>query len=307
MQIRLHGLEMCGSPPIEELLFPSENSKKAQGLKGSGVKHLDVTKEPNVFSLRNLLLYYPAKLLRPAASMYDAIEDCLYLVDSENHAVRRADMGRRTLETVYPPCNTGKCDIQVSKDIPMDTDLAGPLQEECIWRQARGSAAEISGFDDMETSTQKVGVAQKWFDELDNLAFSGPEASVDEANGASGTNIQGENRGHIRTAINISPGTSEVIIYGALYLKMKKDSIYHATPWDKNVKRILNIINHKSEEQGTDACVQLISESSTDIEELVFMKPLNLRLEFDCRDHPKADKANEVVLTDPTIEVNVAL
>ncbi|KAF5196568.1 Nhl domain-containing protein [Thalictrum thalictroides] len=90
-----------------------------------------MTKEPNVFSFRNLLVYYPgcisadedgnrlflsdsnhhwiiifdsnekildcigptsgfedgdfesAKLLRPAASMYDAIEDCLYLVYSE--------------------------------------------------------------------------------------------------------------------------------------------------------------------------------------------------------------------------------
>ncbi|KAF5202071.1 Nhl domain-containing protein [Thalictrum thalictroides] len=514
-----------------------------------GLKHLDVTKEPNVFSFRNLLLYYPgcisadedgnrlflsdtnhhriiifdgngkildcigsspgfedgdfesAKLLCPAASMYDAIEDCLYLVDSENHAVRRADMGRRTLETVYPPCNTGnrfnlvwswvldklgfggeaasktedfdleplvtpwhlmkskesnlliinrslrtlwimdpasgkirevvtgypkileiceemimervsilkrmfgdkfkheayfrskegcpdfslmsslvtfhndiifcdtvgqavlklnresgiisnlylsnfgilglpywlslplekvfvsgnmyqrlccdhhqcfsvlpgKCEIHVNIDIPMETELVGPLQEECIWRQARGSAAEISGFDDMETSTQKVGVAQQWFDELDNLAFSGSEASVDDANGGSGTNIQGESRVHIRTAINISPGTSEVIIYGALYLKMKKDSKYHATPREENVKRILNIVNHKSEEQGTDACVQLISESSRDITEFVFMKPLNLRLEFDCQDHPKADKANEVVLTDSTIEVNVAL
>ncbi|PIA61634.1 hypothetical protein AQUCO_00300866v1 [Aquilegia coerulea] len=537
------------SKAIEELLLSSENSKKVQGLKGSGVKHLDVTKEPNVFSFRNFLLYYPgcisadedgnrlflsdtnhhriiifdgngkildcigsspgfedgdfesAKLLCPAASMYDAIEDCLYLVDSENHAIRRADMGRRTLETVYPPCNTGnrfnhvwswvleklgfggevasksedfdleplvtpwhlmksrennlllinrslrtlwimdpasgkiqevvsgypkileicgemimervsilkqifgekfnheayfrskdgcpdfslmsssatfhndiifcdtvgqavlklnresgiisnlhlsnfgilglpywlslplekvfvsgnmyqrlccdhhqcfsvlpgRCNIQINIDIPMDTELAGPLQEECIWRQARGSAAEISGFDDMETSTQKVGVAQQWFDELDNLAFSGPEASVDGANGASGTNIQGENRVHIRSAINISPGTSEVIIYAALYLKMKKDSIYHATPREENVKRILNIVNHKSEELGTDACVRLILESSRDIGEFVFMKPLNLRLEFDCQDHPKADKANEVVLTDSTIEVNVAL
>jgi hypothetical protein len=43
-----------------------------------------------------------AKFLRPAASFYNTAEDCLYIVDSENHAVRKADLGRRMLETVYP-------------------------------------------------------------------------------------------------------------------------------------------------------------------------------------------------------------
>ncbi|KAF9612278.1 hypothetical protein IFM89_038848 [Coptis chinensis] len=58
-----------------------------------------------------------AKLLRPAASLYHAFEDCLYFVDSElsyvgklsvkNHAIRRADIGGRTIETIYPPFRTG--------------------------------------------------------------------------------------------------------------------------------------------------------------------------------------------------------
>ncbi|GFQ06162.1 nhl repeat-containing protein 2 [Phtheirospermum japonicum] len=43
-----------------------------------------------------------AKLMRPAASFYHASEDCLYFVDSENHAIRRADMSRRVVETVFP-------------------------------------------------------------------------------------------------------------------------------------------------------------------------------------------------------------
>ncbi|PIN03168.1 hypothetical protein CDL12_24307 [Handroanthus impetiginosus] len=43
-----------------------------------------------------------AKLMRPAASFYHADEDCLYFVDSENHAIRRADMERRVVETVFP-------------------------------------------------------------------------------------------------------------------------------------------------------------------------------------------------------------
>ncbi|WJX43228.1 hypothetical protein P8452_30362 [Trifolium repens] len=43
-----------------------------------------------------------AKLRRPAGSYYHATEDCLYFLDSENHAIRRADMGTRLVETLYP-------------------------------------------------------------------------------------------------------------------------------------------------------------------------------------------------------------
>lgn len=49
-----------------------------------------------------------AKLMRPAASFYHEDDDCLYFVDSENHAIRRADMGRRVVETFCPACKTEK-------------------------------------------------------------------------------------------------------------------------------------------------------------------------------------------------------
>uniref|UniRef100_A0A0E0EHL0 Thioredoxin-like fold domain-containing protein n=1 Tax=Oryza meridionalis TaxID=40149 RepID=A0A0E0EHL0_9ORYZ len=52
-----------------------------------------------------------AKFLRPAASFYNTAEDCLYIVDSENHAVRKADLGRRMLETVYPVSSKSSCGI----------------------------------------------------------------------------------------------------------------------------------------------------------------------------------------------------
>lgn len=42
---------------------------------------------------------------------------------------------------------TGKIDIKLSVDLPMDIELVEPLQESCIWRQARGAASEISGID----------------------------------------------------------------------------------------------------------------------------------------------------------------
>ena len=51
---------------------------------------------------------------------------------------------------------TGRCNITVYIDIPADTELAAPLAENCIWRQVRGSGAEISGSDGPETATEKV-------------------------------------------------------------------------------------------------------------------------------------------------------
>ncbi|XWS31297.1 hypothetical protein CRYUN_Cryun23aG0065000 [Craigia yunnanensis] len=49
-----------------------------------------------------------AKLLCPAASFFHATGDYLYIVDSENHAIRRADLERRVLETVYPTSSINK-------------------------------------------------------------------------------------------------------------------------------------------------------------------------------------------------------
>ncbi|KAK8968482.1 hypothetical protein KSP40_PGU012881 [Platanthera guangdongensis] len=42
------------------------------------------------------------KLCRPAGSFFNVLDGCLYFVDSENNAIRRADMERRLVETVYP-------------------------------------------------------------------------------------------------------------------------------------------------------------------------------------------------------------
>ncbi|RDY06154.1 Protein SUPPRESSOR OF QUENCHING 1, chloroplastic, partial [Mucuna pruriens] len=54
-----------------------------------------------------------AKLRRPAGSYYHATEDCLYFVDSENHAIRKADMGARIVETLYPTSTSNKGGIPI--------------------------------------------------------------------------------------------------------------------------------------------------------------------------------------------------
>jgi hypothetical protein len=59
----------------------------------------------------------------------------------------------------------------------------------------------------------QVGVAQQWYDELDNLAFTTPEPEliVEDNITTKGNKFQDE-RVHINCAVNTSPGTSEVCL-----------------------------------------------------------------------------------------------
>ncbi|XP_068666368.1 uncharacterized protein [Aristolochia californica] len=67
------------------------------------------------------------------------------------------------------------------------------------------------GFEDGDFHSAKVGVAQQWFDELDNLAFSkdGMEMRIDDEERNSNEDSEDEKSVHIDCADNISPGTSE--------------------------------------------------------------------------------------------------
>ncbi|KAF5198597.1 Nhl domain-containing protein [Thalictrum thalictroides] len=85
-------LRVCSA--IEELSLPSETSRKAQGLKGSELKHLDATKEPNVFSFRNLLLYYPGCISA------DEDGNRLFLSDTNHHRIIIFDGKGKILDCV---------------------------------------------------------------------------------------------------------------------------------------------------------------------------------------------------------------
>lgn len=139
-------------------------------------------------------------------------------------------------------------------DIPVNTELAAPLTENCIWRQVRGSGAEVSGSDGPVTTTEKVktcslfffsvfascfflvvnckpvvskglipraneqchqvGIAQQWYDELDNLAFSEvaeePTTAHGDVSKPGDQNYQDQRRVQFTCAVNVSPGTCEV-------------------------------------------------------------------------------------------------
>nr|ADZ04648.1 hypothetical protein [Oryza punctata] len=374
-----------------------------------------------------------AKFLRPAASFYNAAEDCLYIVDSENHAVRKADLGRRMLETVYPvssksssgiwswivdklglrredaPSETfvadsiafpwhllkiteddflvadrnfetswilsvstgqkqeigrdgqrvlkhdldtkdtsniqfsnfgvlglpywfvchlervptwghsigqfqehtrkvnvlpGRCNIKVSVDIPADTQLAAPLVESCIWRQVRGSGAEVSGSDEPSTSTEKIGIAQQWYDEIDNLAFSEvpEEPTVHEGDEKpSDGSYQDQRRVHFTCVVNVSPGTCELVASAGLYLKIDSAKDDHGEQ-KALVKRIIQCQRHEDH-----AGVELLMENCKDARDLTIMTPLNLRLMLECADHPAGTTNKETISSESSFEINISL
>ena len=41
-------------------------------------------------------------------------------------------------------------------EIPKDTELVEPVQDRCIWRLARGAAAEVLGAKDLVAASEKV-------------------------------------------------------------------------------------------------------------------------------------------------------
>lgn len=51
----------------------------------------------------------------------------------------------------------------------------------------------------------------------------------------------------------------------------------------------------------------MLMNSESDLRNLVFVKPLQVRIWIDTRDHPKAENTKEIVLTDSSAEVDVSL
>ncbi|KAK2637092.1 hypothetical protein Ddye_031884 [Dipteronia dyeriana] len=203
----------------------------------------------------------------------------------------------------------GRIDIQLSVDIPLDIVLVEPVQEGCIWRQARGVATEVSGAEGVAGSLEKVGAAQQWYDDLDNLAFSTTESelTVEDDNETSDLRSQDE-RVHIGCAVNTSPGTSEVIVYAALYMKLRKSPDQPEDSQEKYAARIADILNpERTGGIGRDSFVRFLLKSNRDLRDFTFIKPLHVRIKLDSLDHPKVGNSKEIILADSKIEVNVSL
>ncbi|PPR94288.1 hypothetical protein GOBAR_AA26393 [Gossypium barbadense] len=204
----------------------------------------------------------------------------------------------------------GRVDIRLDIDIPTDTELVEPLHESCIWCQARGAATELSVVENVAGSSEKVGVAQQWYDELDNLAFWAPESElvVEDENATMDTNPE-DKRMHIDCVVNTSPGTSEVIIYAALYLKLRRNHVLQDdNDQEKFAARIANILNPKENESfDGKSCTKFLLKSNRDLRDLFFIKPLHVRIKLNSQDHPKADNSKDIVLTDSSLNIDVSL
>ncbi|KAM7271731.1 hypothetical protein ACFE04_030945 [Oxalis oulophora] len=201
----------------------------------------------------------------------------------------------------------GKLNIQLKVSIPSGTQLVEALQDGCILRQARGSATEVSGSEASIEASDKVGVAQQWYDELDNLAYVTPDPElITEDNNNTTTELAfQDDRVHINYTANTSPGKSEVIIYAALYLKLSEDAENNQ---EKYAGRIADILNSgRSPTMTRDSTIQFLLKSNTDLRDLIFMKPLHVRIRVDSSDHPKAENQRDIILTDSSIEVSVSL
>ncbi|KHG18799.1 NHL repeat-containing protein 2 [Gossypium arboreum] len=204
----------------------------------------------------------------------------------------------------------GRVDIRLNIDIPTDTELVEPLHESCIWCQARGAATELSVVENVAGSSEKVGVAQQWYDELDNLAFWAPESElvVEDENATMDTNPE-DKRMHIDCVVNTSPGTSEVIIYAALYLKLRRNHVLQDdNDQEKFAARIANFLNPKENESfDGKSCTKFLLKSNRDLRDLFFIKPLHVRIKLNSQDHPKADNSKDIVLTDSSLNIDVSL
>lgn len=202
----------------------------------------------------------------------------------------------------------GNIDIKLSVDVPADIEVVEPLHESCIWRQARGAVAEITGMDDPR-SMDKVGVAQQWYDELDDLASpkADPESEVTEDDLDLNTAME-DDKIRINSCVGTSPGTSEVIIFAVLYCKLGKIPNSNDGNQEKYAARILDFLSSKrSGKRESDSWNAYLLQSKGDLRDLIFTKLVHIRVRINTSDHPKAENDRDFILTDSTIKVNVLL
>ncbi|KAK1420599.1 hypothetical protein QVD17_22318 [Tagetes erecta] len=198
----------------------------------------------------------------------------------------------------------GRIDIKINVEIPEDTELVEPLVEDCIWRQTRGTATETSVAKNKAESTEKIGVAQQWYDELDDLASLTQKELDTDVDTISDAKVQ-DGKISIDCAVNTSPGTSEVIINAALYLRIQNST---SNSKKQQLARLLHISNLGEKDSfQTEACVQILSTSKKTPEEFVFLRPLHVRLKINSLDHPKAENSKDIILTDSFVQVDVSL
>ncbi|XP_021857726.2 uncharacterized protein [Spinacia oleracea] len=205
----------------------------------------------------------------------------------------------------------GKIDVRCTIGIPGKTELVEPLEESCVWRQVRGAAVEVSGLNNTAATKEKVSAAkrwsaQKWYDDLDNLVFEEEPELSSEENTTPHTDLE-DGKIHINCAVNTSPGTSEVFILAPLYLKLQS-SYKTCKDTEEKAAIIAEILKpDRTEKSVRDEIVHSLLSLNRDLGELVFVKPLRIKLRLEIINPPKPENSRDIILTDSTVDVNVTL
>lgn len=99
----------------------------------------------------------------------------------------------------------------------------------------------------------------------------------------------------------------QVIINAVLYLKLRSDPDQPEDNQEKYAARIVEILNlGRSGEIERDSWIQLL-KTNRDLRDVIFMRPLHVRIKVESSNHSKADNSRDIILTESSIKVDVSL
>lgn len=100
----------------------------------------------------------------------------------------------------------------------------------------------------------------------------------------------------------------QVVIFAVLYCKLRRVPNSNDGNQEKYAARIIDFLSSKrSGKRERDSWNAFLLQSKGDLRDLIFMKPLHIRVRLNCFDHPKAENGKDIILTDSSIKVNVLL
>jgi hypothetical protein len=100
----------------------------------------------------------------------------------------------------------------------------------------------------------------------------------------------------------------QVVIFAVLYCKLKKIPNSSDDNQEKYAARILDFLSSKrSGKKERESWNAFLLQSKGDLRDLIFTKPLHVRVRLNTFDHPKAENRRDFILTDSSIKVNVLL
>lgn len=99
----------------------------------------------------------------------------------------------------------------------------------------------------------------------------------------------------------------QLIIFAVLHCKLQRVPNSGEGNQERYAARILDILSsERSGKKERDLWHAFFMQSKGDLRDLIFMKPLHIRIRITSLDHPKDNKHREI-LTDSSIKVNVLL